>query len=61
MVGYVTEVQVMAGGGYGFGISDDRRHTPRTWFVYPTNQEAAAARNLVEQALATAKAVQVTP
>jgi len=61
MVGYVTEVQVMAGGGYSFGISDDRRHTARTWLVYPTNQKAAAARNLVEQALATAKAVQGMP
>jgi hypothetical protein len=61
MAGYVTDVQMMEGGGFGFGISDDRMHTARTWLVYPTQQEAEAARELVLDALASAQEVEITP
>ena len=58
MAGYVTDVQMMEGGGFGFGISDD--HPARTWLVYPTQQDAEAARELVLDALASAQEVEIT-
>jgi hypothetical protein len=51
---------MMEGGGFGFGISDDRMHSARTWLVYPTQQEAEAARELVLDALASAQEVEIT-
>jgi hypothetical protein len=47
----LTEVQLLSGGVYGFGLIDDSGGPARTWFVYATEDEATAAHKLVEQAL----------
>lgn len=48
----LTEVEPLSGGVYGFGMIDDAGGTARIWFTYATEDDAEAAHELVEQALA---------
>jgi hypothetical protein len=49
----LTDVQLLSGGVYGFGLNDDGGGAARTWFVYATEDEAKAAHELFDQALST--------
>ena len=57
---HVGDVQLMRN-GYGFSIGKSRMSTAPIHFVYATEVDAEAARELVVQALANVVSVEIVP